>query len=41
MASVLWDPNGIIYIDYPEKGKTINADYYIETEGLFHQDNAL
>ena len=30
MASVFWDAYGIIYIDYLEKGKYINSDYYIE-----------
>ena len=30
MASVFWDAHGIIYIDYLEKGKYINGDYYIE-----------
>ena len=30
MASVFWDAHGIIYIDYLEKGKYINSDYYIE-----------
>ena len=29
MGSVFWDGNGIIYIDYLEKGKTINGEYYI------------
>ena len=29
MASVFWDAHGIIFIDYLEKGKTINSDYYI------------
>lgn len=29
MASVFWDANGIIFIDYLEKGKTINSDYYM------------
>ena len=28
MASVFWDVHGIIFIDYLEKGKTINSDYY-------------
>ena len=27
MASVFWDAHGIIFIDYLEKGKTINSDY--------------
>ena len=30
MASVFWDSHSIIYIDYLEKGKYINSDYYIE-----------
>ena len=30
MASVFWDAHRIIYIDYLEKGKYINSDYYIE-----------
>ena len=29
MASVFWDAHGIIFIDYLEKGKTINSEYYI------------
>ena len=29
MASVFWDGKGIIYIDYLEKGKTIDSEYYI------------
>lgn len=29
MASVFWDAHGIIFIDYLEKGRTINSDYYI------------
>ncbi|XP_076623122.1 histone-lysine N-methyltransferase SETMAR-like [Colletes latitarsis] len=28
MASVFWDVRGIIFIDYLEKGKTINDEYY-------------
>ena len=28
MAPVFWDKEGIIIIDYLQKGKTINADYY-------------
>ena len=26
MASVLWDAHGILFIDYLEKGKTINSE---------------
>ena len=29
MASVFWDAHGIVFIDYLEKSKTINSDYYI------------
>lgn len=28
MATVFWDARGIIYIDYLEKGRTINGPYY-------------
>ena len=30
MATVFWDAKGIIFIDYLEKGKTINGQYYAE-----------
>ena len=29
MASVAWDTHGILFIDYLEKGKTINSDCYM------------
>lgn len=29
MASVFWDAQGIIFIDYLQKGKTITGDYYV------------
>ena len=29
MASVFWDAHDILFIDYLEKGKTINSDYYM------------
>lgn len=29
LASVFWDADGIILVDYLEHGRTINADYYI------------
>ncbi|KAL7726109.1 hypothetical protein ACLKA6_010156 [Drosophila palustris] len=29
MASVFWDAHGIIFIDYLQKGQTINSDYYM------------
>jgi len=28
MASVFWDARGIIFIDYLQKGRTINGEYY-------------
>jgi histone-lysine N-methyltransferase SETMAR len=28
MASVFWDAEGILFIDYHEKGKTITGEYY-------------
>ncbi|KAF7280496.1 hypothetical protein GWI33_005835 [Rhynchophorus ferrugineus] len=29
MASVFWDAHGIIFIDYLEKGRVNNSDYYV------------
>ena len=29
IVSVFWDPHGIWFIDYLEKGKTFNNDYYM------------
>ena len=29
MASVFWDAHGVLFIDYFEKGKTINIERYI------------
>ena len=29
MASVFWNAHGILFIDYLEKGKTINSDYHM------------
>ncbi|GBL87739.1 hypothetical protein AVEN_81350-1 [Araneus ventricosus] len=28
MATVFWDASGILYVDYLEKGQTINGEYY-------------
>ena len=33
MVSVFWDVHGILFIDYLEKGKTINSDYYMTLLG--------
>ena len=30
MASVFWDSQGVIYIDYLEKGKMVTEIYYAE-----------
>jgi len=35
MATVFWDSQGVIYIDYLEKGKTITGLYYAELLGRF------
>ena len=29
LASVFWDAHGILFIDYLEKGRTINCKYYM------------
>ena len=29
LASVFWDVKGILFINYLEKGRTINSEYYI------------
>ena len=29
LASVFWDAHGILFIDYLEKGRTINSEYYM------------
>ena len=29
LASVFWDAHGILFIDYLEKGETINSEYYL------------
>jgi hypothetical protein len=28
MASVFWNAEGILFIDYLEKGKTVSGEYY-------------
>ena len=28
MASVFWDAEGVLFLDYLEKGKTITGEYY-------------
>ena len=29
LASIFWDQDGILLIDYLSKGQTINAEYYL------------
>ena len=29
MASVFWDAKDIVFIDYLQKGRTINGEYYV------------
>ena len=29
LGSVFWDAQGILFIDYLEKGRTINSEFYI------------
>jgi len=35
MATVFWDSQGVIYIDYLKKGKTVTGLYYFELLGRF------
>ena len=28
MVSVFWDAKGVVFVDYLEKGQTINGEYY-------------
>lgn len=38
MATVFWDVRGIIHIDYLQKGKTINGQYYADLLERFDDD---
>jgi hypothetical protein len=38
LASVFWDKDGILLIDYLEKGATITAKYYIALLGKMKQE---
>jgi Transposase. len=35
MATVFWDSQGVIYIDYLKKGKTVTGLYYAKLLGRF------
>jgi hypothetical protein len=37
MASVFWDAEGILFIDYLEKGKTITREYYSNLLTRLHE----
>lgn len=36
MATVFWDARGIIHVDYLQKGKTINGEYFANLMGQFN-----
>jgi hypothetical protein len=36
MASVFWDAEGILFIDYVEKGKTITREYRVFQKELYN-----
>ena len=38
MASIFWDCQGIIMVDYLEEGRAINGDYYAEVLRRLRQE---
>ena len=38
MATVFWDVSGVIHIDYLQKGRTINGEYYTNLLDRFNED---
>jgi len=40
MASVLWDAEGILFIDYLAKGKTITGEYYFKLLSRLDRKNS-
>jgi hypothetical protein len=40
MASIFWDSQGIIMIDYLEQGRTINGKYYADELWCLRQEIA-
>jgi hypothetical protein len=40
MASVIWDAEGILLIDYLEKGKTITEEYYSNILTRLYEKNS-
>ena len=40
MTTIFWDSQGVIYIDYLEKGKTVTWFYYAELLGQIAEKTA-
>ena len=38
MATVFWDARGVIHIDYLQKGRTMNGEYYPNLLDRFNQE---
>ncbi|QQP49556.1 Uncharacterized protein FKW44_010266, partial [Caligus rogercresseyi] len=38
MATVFWDARGVIHIDYLQKGRTMNGEYYTSLLDRFNED---
>ena len=38
MATVFWNSQGVIYLDYLEKGKTVTGLFYAELLGQFYAE---
>ena len=38
MSTVFWDARGVIHIDYLQKGRTINGEYYTNLLDRFNED---
>ena len=41
MASVFWNAHGISFIDYFQKGKTINGEYYANSLQLYRWEKCI
>ena len=38
MATVFWDARDVIHVDYLQKGRTINGEYYTHLLNRFNED---
>ncbi|QQP51432.1 Mariner transposase, partial [Caligus rogercresseyi] len=38
IATVFWDARGVIHIDYLQKGRTMNGEYYTSLLDRFNED---